>query len=110
MKKSNLNAILNQINQNIGILQMTIADNSEDSEESDENQGNGNLRVKNRELKERLKQKTEENKRLNGAIRALREEIRVLKAKSRADSVEGGKKAWDRSFEGLYNKKIKKYL
>lgn len=86
---------------------MTIA---EDCEESDENEGIGKLRVKNKELKGKLKQKTEENKGLKEAIKSLREEIRVLKAKNRADSVEGGKKMWDRSFEGLYNKKIKKYL
>lgn len=106
MKKSDLNRILTKINQNIGILQMTMA---EDSEDFEENQEIFKLKKENNDLNEKLVQKSEENKRLNAVIKTLREEIRVLKAKSRVQSTENEKK-WDRSFEVLYNKKIKKYL
>lgn len=107
MKKSDLNRILTKINQNIGILQMTIA---EDSEDSEENQEILKLRQENNALNAKLQEKSEENKRLNAVIKTLRDQIRVLKAKNRVDSPENAKSKWDRSFEGLYNRKIRKYL
>lgn len=109
MNKGNLKFLLTEINQNISILKENIHGGCANPYEHALKKKISSLKKANKSLVKQLRDKEDENLALIKQVKILKEDLRVTKAKDRVQSVETSR-IWDKSFEKLYNNKIKKYV